>query len=179
MVEISHAPRELRGRNLCRNHTYSIHHFRTSNDRAVLNAARRCGCRTSRPTDPPATGAPSSAPLESSTMTSEPTHGVARVHGTWPINPLVSPPGENQRGSGLAEKRTKNSGVMIVSNTQRNQVHTHDKIKTPSTKAELLWPSTELPQKAGCRTSLFYKSKRIRWGALAEFVLDDAKRESC
>lgn len=121
MVEISHAPRELRGRNLCRNHTYSIHHFRTSNDRAVLNAARRCGCRTSQPTDPPATGAPSSAPLAttrsrslSSTMTSEPTHGVARVHGTWPINPLVSPPGENQRGSGLAEKRTKNSGVMIV-----------------------------------------------------------------
>ena len=47
-------------------------------------------------------------------MTSEPTHGVARVHGTWPINPLVSPPGENQRGSGLAEKRTKNSGVMIL-----------------------------------------------------------------
>ena len=121
MVEISRAPPELRGRNLCRNHTYSIHHFRTSNDRAVLNAARRCGCRTSQPTDPPATGAPSSAPLAttrsrslSSTMTSEPTHGVARVHGTWPINPLVSPPGENQRGSGLAEKRTKNSGVMIV-----------------------------------------------------------------
>ena len=36
------------------------------------------------------------------------------MHGTWPINRLVSPPGENQRGSGLAEKRTKNSGVMIV-----------------------------------------------------------------
>src|SRR5262245_56150553 len=103
------------------NHISSIRHFRTSSDRVVPSAVRQCGYRTLRPIDPRTTGARSSARRAiirsmslSSTTTSEPVPSRTARHGTRPPNRLVSPPGENVRGLGLAEKRTKNSGVMIV-----------------------------------------------------------------